>query len=440
MAKKDVPDPGRRTLLEAIARDMGGFFRRLREELNAPSAREQELAAIQERLDEIQARLDEIQARLDETEEAVEEHTTDHQKILDELSKTTEEMFAMKQFLTPKEVPLWKATLRKLWDLIVAYGLVKTVDAMHEAWVQEEVYPPFRETLELLKDQIEEVFGPSEQAAAAEPTPTPTEPAPTSTPEPTPEPVEAPKSRPGTWLEPELILIPAGRFIMGSDKTQDPQARDGEFPQHQVYVGNFYIAKYPVTNAEYRRFVDTTGHRKPYHWESEDLKSFRGADQPVTGVTWRDANAYCNWLSGMTGKSYRLPTEAEWEKAARGTDGRIYPWGNQWDAKRCNSREGGPSRTTPVGQYSPQGDSPYGCVDMAGNVWEWTSSVYKSYPYDPKDGREDPRAGDDIPRVLRGGAFTIDGRFVRCACRNWDFPDYWNWYFGFRVCVAPGFL
>jgi formylglycine-generating enzyme required for sulfatase activity len=146
--------------------------------------------------------------------------------------------------------------------------------------------------------------------------------------EPTTEPIRTPKSRPGTWVEPELIFIRAGRFTMGSDKTRDPQAFDRELPQHQVYVGNFYIAKYPVTNAEYKRFVDTTGHREPYHWQSEDHELFRGADQPVVCVNWRDANAYCQWLSRMTGKSYRLPTEAEWEKAARGPDRQIYPWGN----------------------------------------------------------------------------------------------------------------
>jgi formylglycine-generating enzyme required for sulfatase activity len=120
-------------------------------------------------------------------------------------------------------------------------------------------------------------------------------------------------------------------------------------------------------------------------------------------VTWHDAMAYCRWLARVTGRAYRLPSEAEWEKAARGTDGRIWPWGNKWDSKRCNSREGGPGNTTPVGQYSPQGDSPYGCVDMAGNVWEWTLSLLKDYPYDPKDGREDAQA--EGRRRLRGGAF-----------------------------------
>jgi formylglycine-generating enzyme required for sulfatase activity len=417
MAKKDVPDPGRRTLLEAIARDIGGFVRELRRELNAPSTPEQESTT---ELEELKALVQEI----------AEQSQLDHQR-LEELTEHTEYLVERAKREDRKQL------LRQIKDIVIGGLLLGTAEAVRDALVEDKLY---QERLKPLLDSLPSPE-PAELApsAAAEPTPTPTEPAPTSTPEPTPEPVEAPKPRPGTWLEPELILIPAGRFMMGSDKSQDPGAYDNELPQHQVYVGNFYIAKYPVTNAEYRRFVDTTGHRKPYHWESEDLKSFRGADQPVVDVTWRDANAYCNWLSGMTGKSYRLPTEAEWEKAARGTDGRIYPWGNLWDAKRCNCRESGPGHTTPVGRYSPRGDSPYGCVDMAGNVWEWTSSVYKSYPYDPGDGRENLKAGDDIHRVLRGGAFA-SGRDVRCACRLWNLPDLRLRHRGFRLCVAPGFL
>jgi serine/threonine-protein kinase len=129
---------------------------------------------------------------------------------------------------------------------------------------------------------------------------------------------------PRTRLEPELIFIPGGRFIMGSDKKQDPEADDHELPQHVVTVGDFYIAKYPITNAEYARFVAETGHKPPEHWNGEappeDI-----ADHPVVSVSWHDANAYCAWLSQATRRPYRLPSEAEWEKAARGTDGRIYP-------------------------------------------------------------------------------------------------------------------
>ena len=148
---------------------------------------------------------------------------------------------------------------------------------------------------------------------------------------------------------------------------------------------------------------------------------------------------YCSWLSQMTGRLYRLPSEAEWEKAARGTDGRIYPWGDEPpDERRCNfgMNVGG---TKPVGRYSPQGDSPYGCADMAGNVWEWTRSLYKDYPYDPEDGREDLEADHRVLRVLRGGAF-YEVWFVRCAARLGIFPNDRSGYYGFRLVAvrAPG--
>jgi formylglycine-generating enzyme required for sulfatase activity len=132
----------------------------------------------------------------------------------------------------------------------------------------------------------------------------------------------------------------------------------------------------------------------------------------VVLVSWHDAVAYCNWLAEVTGKPYHLPSEAEWEKGGRGSDGRIYPWGNQWDAKRCNSEEGSKGGTTPVGAY-PHGASPHGLLDMAGNVWEWTRSLWGEdwqkpsfkYPYDPDDGREDLNAPASVCRVLRGGSW-----------------------------------
>ena len=233
---------------------------------------------------------------------------------------------------------------------------------------------------------------------------------------------------------PELILIPGGPFTMGSDPAADGYAYADEGPQHQVDVADFYMARYPVTNTEYGRFLEATGHRVPPHLQSR-YKPMCEPTHPVVWVSWEDANAYCRWLSGETGRAYRLPSEAEWEKAARGTDGRLYPWGDEApDRGRCAFANDEGATTTPVGRYSPQGDSPYGCADVAGNVWEWCHSLYRAYPYDPDDGREDPAASG--PRVLRGGAFYTNFRRVRCASRLRYSPHLWLNVIGFRVCVA----
>jgi formylglycine-generating enzyme required for sulfatase activity len=156
---------------------------------------------------------------------------------------------------------------------------------------------------------------------------------------------------------------------------------------------------------------------------------------PVVNVSWYDAMAYCEWLSAVTRKQIALPGEAQWEKAARGTDGRKYPWGDEWDRARCNSDEFELSETTPVG-ILPSGASRYGCLDMAGNVWEWTRSLYKERPYGPTDGRRNLEAKG--ARVLRGGAFYSDRWDVRCAYRGWSQPGSGSRSSGFRVVVAPG--
>jgi formylglycine-generating enzyme required for sulfatase activity len=234
------------------------------------------------------------------------------------------------------------------------------------------------------------------------------------------------------FAQPEMVPIPAGEFLMGSDPTQDRDARDDEQPQHSLYLPDYYIARTPVTNAQYAVFLQATDHELPQLWRRARPLGGRD-DHPVVGVSWHDAIAYCDWLSEVTGKPYCLPSEAEWEKGARGTDGRIYPWGDEWDPARCNTWEAGTGDTTPAGAY-PAGASFYGLFDMAGNVLEWTRSLYRAYPYDPKDGREDLDSGSR--RVLRGGSFLDVAKLVRCACCIRDVPSNRDGVKGFRVCIA----
>jgi len=241
--------------------------------------------------------------------------------------------------------------------------------------------------------------------------------------------------------EPEMVLISAGEFLMGSDPSVDKDAHEDEQPQHTLSLPDYYMARTPVTNAQYVAFVQVT-YRRPNHWEGGKPPSGK-EDHPVVNVTWHDAVAYCHWLSEVTGRPYRLPSEAEWEKGGRGTDGRIWPWGNQWDAKRCNTSEGGKGNTTPVGAY-PEGASPYGLLDMAGNVLEWTRSLWGEdweepsfkYPYDPADGREDLEAPDTVLRVLRGGSWNYSQVNARCIERRRHSPSYSHNFIGFRL-VSP---
>jgi formylglycine-generating enzyme required for sulfatase activity len=156
--------------------------------------------------------------------------------------------------------------------------------------------------------------------------------------------------------------------------------------------------------------VQATGCSTPDDWSRQQQRP----DHPLVNVTWHDALAYVQWLAQVTGEPWRLPTEAEWEKAARGTDRRIYPWGNQWDRTRANTEDGGPGDTTPVGSY-PGGVSLYGAQDMAGNVLEWTSTTFQPYPYQADDGRED--LGNQALKVMRGGAWGDSPRGARSACR-----------------------
>jgi formylglycine-generating enzyme required for sulfatase activity len=231
--------------------------------------------------------------------------------------------------------------------------------------------------------------------------------------------------------EPEWVHIPEGSFWMGGEGPYDGR------PVHKLELPEYWISKVPVTNAQYHLFTKATSHGASEDWQADrPPKGLEG--HPVVNVSWHDAQAYCHWLGEATGKRIGLPSEAEWEKAARGEkDRRAYPWGDRFEAIRCNCPELGLWATTPVGVF-PDGASPYGCLDMSGNVWEWTRSLHGDYPYpnDPEGrrAREDPR--EDGRRVLRGGAFH-GADLLRCASRDRREPDDRGGLIGFRVVLSP---
>ncbi|MDX9954942.1 MAG: formylglycine-generating enzyme family protein [Anaerolineae bacterium] len=285
-------------------------------------------------------------------------------------------------------------------------------------------------------------------------------------------------------LTPEgMVYIPAGPFLMGTTEaeitallanTTNDTIRmllQTESPQHEVLLGGYYIGRTPVTNEEYAAFVEATGYQTEAEtdgggwvirngryqqvagadWQHPDgpESSILGKEtHPVVQVSWNDAVAYCAWRGG------RLPTEAEWEKAA-GWDAaanvqRRYPWGDVWDPEKCNINRPDDG-TTPVGAYSPAGDSPYGCADMAGNVFAWCSTRWGTsaaqpdyrYPYVADDGREDPGGGREMLRIVRGTSWhtVVEPvrQWARCGYRYWHTPGNWYSALGFRL-VAPRHL
>ncbi|MFZ5915742.1 MAG: SUMF1/EgtB/PvdO family nonheme iron enzyme [Chloroflexota bacterium] len=261
-------------------------------------------------------------------------------------------------------------------------------------------------------------------------------------------------------VEPQLVRVPAGEFSMGVKPEAiselialyeeeglgaDRQWLLAQTPQHTLTLPAFDMGRYLVTNAEYAAFVESSAGAvsPPRHWKGGAVPP-ELARHPVVNVTWQDALAYCAWLSGRTGKQYRLPTEAEWEKAAswepQGSKKRAYPWGDDWDPARCSNAASPERGVSPVGHYSQVGgDSAYGISDMAGNVWEWTLSKWGRdrsqpafvYPYNPTDGRQ-ALDGSEL-RVLRGGSFH-DGRgWCRVSSRFPNEPLLAADYIGFRV-------
>lgn len=217
-----------------------------------------------------------------------------------------------------------------------------------------------------------------------------------------------------------MVYVPAGEFLMGSH-----DVTENEKPQRRVYLDAFWMYTHPVTVAQYFEFCADTCCLKPEtpNWGWKD-------DHPIVNVSWHDAVGYCAWAK------VSLPTEAEWEKAARGTDGRKWPWGSEWDEKKCNTDECGLNTTTPVVNY-PQGASPYSCMDMAGNAFEWCADWYDSnyYKTGPERNPTGPEEGQD--RVLRGGCWYADHDLARCALRFRCPPVTRFNMIGFRCAKTP---
>jgi formylglycine-generating enzyme required for sulfatase activity len=297
---------------------------------------------------------------------------------------------------------------------------------------------------------------------SANPSPTQTYPESSPTPEPSlsPAPSETETLAPGSTRTISIdgmvqVYVPAGEFTMGAD---DPDAQTpskpgraySEIPVHQVTLEAYWIDQYEVTVGQYEQCVNAGACKVPhlessgYDGDSAYRPKYYGnpeyKDYPVIWISWFYSKDYCTWAGR------RLPTEAEWEKAARGTDARKYTWGNDpvnsKFANLCDANclfpqgnglyDDGWANTAPVGSF-PDGASPYGAMDMAGNVWEWTSSLIKDYPYDPNDGREDPTVSGE--RVWRGGSWTNGYWWMRVTLRYRSVDWYWNWNLGFR-CAA----
>jgi formylglycine-generating enzyme required for sulfatase activity len=277
---------------------------------------------------------------------------------------------------------------------------------------------------------------------------------------------------------PDMLPIPVGPFQMGSSeedikmlKDQKADSYSDEKPAHTVYVSEFSMARFPVTNAEFALFVEQGGYdpqakwwstegrewrmgklkedrwleerppekrNQPYFWDDPQWKA---PNLPVVGVSWFEAEAYANWLKALTRNPYCLPTEAEWEKAARGQNNFLWPWGNQWDQEKCNNAEPKDKigSTSPVGMY-PHGESLYQVQEMVGNVWEWCADWWQEDIYQKRAGLEvkDPRGPETgSARVVRGGSWDGNRNRARCAFRDRNAPGYFYLDIGFRVVALP---
>jgi sulfatase modifying factor 1 len=226
---------------------------------------------------------------------------------------------------------------------------------------------------------------------------------------------------------PDIVSIPAGSFLMGCD-----QGQENERPVHRVWLDSFAIGKFPITNRQYKACVDDEGVPAPPFW-SEPM--FRQLEQPVVGVTWYDAVAYCDWLSRRDGRVFRLPSEAEWERAARGgLEGALYPWGDEppWERPYlgCDAATSGPPT---VGANEPNG---FGLYDMSEGVHEWCSDYFASGYYREAPERNPQGPPDGQRRASRGGSWRHRIKFSRCAARSSLPPDFKYADYGFRIAMA----
>jgi formylglycine-generating enzyme required for sulfatase activity len=231
----------------------------------------------------------------------------------------------------------------------------------------------------------------------------------------------------------EFVKIPEGEFTMGSSY-ENKLAHPNEIPQLNFYLPEYWMSRYPITNEQYIRFTEKTGYPFSYWFPIREK-----ATHPVTNISWYDAVAFCEWfnlvnkveLDNAGGLRLFIPSEAEWEKAARGKEGKEWPWGNEFDKKKCNCEN---DDTTPVDRFSPVGDSSYGCADMIGNVWEFTRTRFQ-FPRIVLDESVDIMFTD---MTIKGGASsTIDLRYMRCAYRDREKPNVRYRTYGFRVCLLP---
>lgn len=262
-------------------------------------------------------------------------------------------------------------------------------------------------------------------------------------------------------LEPETILIPAGSFVMGMNKENikvliekfggDEELYKNETPEQEISLPAYRIGKFPVTNAQYKEFIDKTkGGQElippqtlitPGMGWDDSLNIPDGKDNfPVTGITWHQALAYCQWLSGKTKRNYQLPNEAQWEKACRGGMNYLFPWGDEFDGARCNQ---GRTDLAPIDPDKPS-QNEYGVFDFVGNIRQWTCSLWGTnylapdpkyvYPW-KNDRRNDENANSQIRRVVRGSSFTEERINLRCSIRRGELPESWVAGIGFRVAV-----